>query len=53
MDFPDRNKVVNLSLRLRGVRFPVPGLYEFQMLVDGDLIAQRKLRVYQMPGGGP
>jgi hypothetical protein len=46
IEFPDRATVVNVHIRLRSIRFPVPGLYEFLLLVDDHLIAQRRLRVY-------
>ncbi len=44
--FPDRAMVLNVNIRVRGLRFPVPGVHEFLLLVDGHLIAQRRLRVY-------
>jgi Family of unknown function (DUF6941) len=47
--FPDRATVVNVNIRIRSLRFPVPGVYEFLLLVDGSLVAQRKLRVYSSP----
>ena len=46
LQFPDRATVVNVNIRVRNIRFPVSGVYEFQLLVDGSLVAQRKLRVY-------
>jgi hypothetical protein len=49
--FPDRSMVVNVNVRVRNLRFPVPGVYEFMLLVDGNLIAQRRLRVYAQAGG--
>ena len=47
--FPDRPTVINVNIRVRAVRFPVAGVYEFLLLVDGSLIAQRRLRVYAAP----
>jgi hypothetical protein len=47
--FPDRAIVVNVNIRVRAIRFAVPGVYEFLLLVDGNLVAQRKLRVYSAP----
>jgi hypothetical protein len=44
--FPERATVVNVNIRVRTIRFPVAGVYEFQLLVDGSLVAQRRLRVY-------
>jgi hypothetical protein len=46
IEFPDRATVVNV--RLRHVRFPVKGAYDFLLLVDGHLISQRRLRVYSV-----
>jgi hypothetical protein len=46
LHFPDRATVINVNIRIRNIRFPVPGVYEFLLLVDGSPIAQRKLRVY-------
>jgi hypothetical protein len=46
LHFPERATVVNVNIRVRTIRFPVSGVYEFQLLVDGSLVAQRKLRVY-------
>jgi len=47
--FPDRPTVDNVNIRIRTLRFPVPGVYEFLLLVDGNLIAYRRLRVYSSP----
>jgi hypothetical protein len=52
ISFPDRWVVVNVNIRVRRLRFPVPGRYEFMLLIDSELIAQRKLRVYQMREAG-
>jgi len=46
LQFPNRATVVNVNIRIRNIRFPVYGEYEFLPLVDGHLLAQRKLRVY-------
>ncbi len=46
LHFPNRATVVNVNIRIRGIRFPVPGLHDFLLLVDGSLVASRKLRVY-------
>jgi hypothetical protein len=43
--FPDPLLVVNVNIRVRGVRFPVPGHYEFALHVDSDPVAHRTLRV--------
>src|SRR4051812_7915096 len=45
--FPDPLLVVNVNIRVRAIRFPVPGRYEFVLFVDSAPIAQRSLRVYR------
>ena len=45
--FPDRFAVVNVSLRVRHVRFPAAGTYECVLFVDADEVAHRRVRVYQ------
>jgi hypothetical protein len=50
--FPDRGIVVNIHVRVRKIVFPSPGWFEMLLLIDNDLIAQRKVRVYQAPAGG-
>src|SRR5262249_33631572 len=47
---PDRVSVVaEVVYHLRSHRcvFPAPGLYQFTLMVDGDWVAQRRLRVYK------
>ncbi len=39
--------VMNVHVRIRGIRFPVEGRYEFVLYVDSDPVAQRTLRVWQ------
>jgi hypothetical protein len=46
--FPNPLAVVNVTLRLRAIRFPVPGRYEFVLFADSDLVAQRTLHVRQL-----
>jgi hypothetical protein len=48
IQFPDPLLVVNVNIRVRSIRFPVPGRYEFVLLVDADPVAQRTIRVYPM-----
>jgi hypothetical protein len=50
IDFPDRQAVVNVNIRVRRLSFPVEGLYDFLLGIDEELIAQRTLRVYQSSG---
>ena len=47
VSFPDRLAVVHAHFRVSKIRFPTPGFYTFMLLVDGDLIAQRRIEVYQ------
>jgi hypothetical protein len=49
--FPDRFSVINFNLRVRTIRFPMSGSYEFVLFVDGDEVAHRRLRVYQASPG--
>jgi hypothetical protein len=44
--FPDRFMEVRVLFRVGQCSFPVPGTYLFTLLVDGDWIAHRRLRVY-------
>lgn len=46
LHFPDKLAEVPLHVRLRQCSFPSPGLYQFTLLVDGDWIAQKRVRVY-------
>jgi hypothetical protein len=48
--FPHRFAVVNAHFRVSKIRFPAPGAYSFMLLIDGDLIAQRRVEVYQREG---
>ena len=45
IQFPDPLVVVNIHVRIRNIRFPVDGRYEFVLYVDSDPVAQRTLRV--------
>jgi hypothetical protein len=46
LHFPDKLAEVPFHVRLRQCSFPSPGLYQFTLLVDGDWIAQRRIRVH-------
>jgi hypothetical protein len=52
-DFPDRKKIINVHFRIRTLCFPVAGLYEFLLLVDGELVARRELTVQMFENGEP
>lgn len=45
--FSDKVAEVTYHLRLRQLVFPAPGNYQFTLLLDGEWMAQRRLRVYQ------
>jgi hypothetical protein len=49
--FPDRFVVVNINIRVRTIRFPASGSYEFVLFVDSDEVAHRRVNVYQAPPG--
>lgn len=49
--FPDRFAVINFNLRVRTIRFPAAGSYEFVLFVVSDEVAHRRVRVYQAPPG--
>ena len=48
VDFPDPLSVVNVNIRVRSIVFPEAGWYDFEASVSGELIAQRKIRVYAL-----
>jgi hypothetical protein len=50
ISFRDQTDVVNVVFRIHKIRFPAPGFYLFQLLIDGQLVptAQRRLRVYRL-----
>jgi hypothetical protein len=43
---PDPLRVINLRLRIRQCSFPTSGEYLFTLLVDGNEIVHRRIRVY-------
>lgn len=43
--FESRLTVVQYGLKVTGCRFPAPGRYEAQLLVDGEWVAQRVIDV--------
>jgi hypothetical protein len=46
--FRDPNTVVELVFRLRGVPFPAPGLYAFELLCEGQLLLEKRFNVQQV-----
>ncbi len=50
LHFPDLVAEMSYHLRLRQRVFSAPGSYLFSLLADGELIAQRRLNVYQREG---
>lgn len=47
IEFESPNAVVELGFNIRGLTFAEPGLYEFQVLCDDELISQRPFEVLQ------
>jgi hypothetical protein len=45
--FPDKLTEISYHLRVHQCVFPAPGIYQFTLTLDGEWIAQRRLRVYQ------
>jgi len=50
LHFPDKLAEVPFHVRLKQCSLPSPGLYQFTLLVDGEWIAQRRIRVH-LAGG--
>ena len=48
--FPDPLAEVSFHLRLHHCVFPAAGAYQFTLLVDGEWVAQRRIRVYSTGG---
>ena len=43
--FPNKLHEVNLIYRINDCLFPTPAWYEFALLVDGELLAQRRMEI--------
>jgi hypothetical protein len=48
--FPDRFMEVRAFFRLAECTFPASGAYVFSLLIDGEWVAHRRLRVYSREG---
>lgn len=48
ISFRDPNTVVELVFRLRGVPFPAPGLYAFELLCEGQPLLEKRFNVMQL-----
>ena len=48
--FPDRLTDVGVLFRISGCVFPAPGTYLFTLLLDGDWVAHRRIRVQTREG---
>ena len=44
--FPEMLQEATYQARLRKFSFPSPGLYQFTLLVDGEWVAHRRLKVH-------
>jgi hypothetical protein len=49
--FPNPLMVVNVHFRVNKIAFPGSGVYAFMLLVDDDVIAERRIEVAQREGG--
>lgn len=49
LTFPDPLAVINVNIRIRQIRFPVAGWYDFVLRANGEHVCQRRVRVYQIP----
>ncbi len=45
--FPGKLDVVHVSIRMRHCTFPAAGNYAVKLLIDRELLAQRRIEVYQ------
>ncbi len=50
--FADPFAVVELTLDLRGLAIPKPGVYAIQVEIDGDVVKQRRFDAVLMETGG-
>jgi hypothetical protein len=49
IDIPDRLQISDFGINVPAIVFPAPGRYEFRLLMDGKLLAQKDFTVIQMP----
>jgi hypothetical protein len=49
----DPRQTTELSAQLKGIGLPRPGLYEFQLLANGQLAATKAIRVSSLESAGP
>jgi hypothetical protein len=52
VEIPDPLRPTELSAQLRNVAFPAPGVYEFQLLGNGELLATKSIRVVAVDARG-
>jgi hypothetical protein len=50
IQIPGPLQTTELSAQLRNVQLPGPGTYEFQLLVNGELLATKAIRVTKVQG---
>ena len=48
ISFPDRFTVINVNFRVRTISFPSPGSYSILLKLDGESVAERRIRIYQL-----
>jgi hypothetical protein len=49
IDIPDRLQISDFGINVPAIVFPAPGRYEFRLLMNGKLLAQKDFNVIQMP----
>ena len=45
IEFPNPNQIIELVFNLKGMVFPRPGLYTFELLCDGEFIIEKRFQV--------
>jgi hypothetical protein len=53
LDFPDPTQVIEAGFACQRVQFPQPGEYRLQLLVNGELLLERRLLVRSFQKTGP
>ncbi len=51
IDIPGPLQTTEISAQLRNVTLPAPGTYEFHLLVNGQILATKAVRVAALPAG--
>ncbi len=51
IEFADPHMITEIDFAIRGVSFPAPGEYRFQLFAANDFLMERRLFVKQIPDG--